>query len=524
MRFPHCSIVVSTATLLLLASFCFQASGDPCSARSFGQDSVVCVCDAHRCDLPGRLTFPDPGHFTVVTSSRDGLRFHVDTKEVDDMGEEEEDPTGTTTIEVDLEDRRQVMVGFGAAFTDASGINLAALSPGAREMALRSYFSPEGIEYELSRVPIGSCDFSVKPYSYAEVEGDVELEHFKLAEEDLLYKIPQLRRAQELSERPLRVVGSPWSPPTWMKTNGKHNESGQLIREMWRPWADYLVRFVKAYEEEGIPIWGITTQNDPLSGFDPNYKWNSLGWTDEDMRDWIKESLGPAVEEAGLQDRLRVMIHDQDRIQLSWHSHATLQDPDAARYVSGVAVHWYADTQVGPKVLDEIHDSFPDKFLLYSEACTGFDAPDDEKVLLGSWARAESYAKNIIEGANHWVTGWLDWNLALDTTGGPNWAGNRVDAPVIVNATADEFYKQPMFYALGHFSKFVPAGSVHVTSRVVKDGDDEGDDEGDLHAAAFTRADGGNVLILLNTKLGRCRKESSPSSSRQPIRASLTIA
>ncbi|XP_069998576.1 putative glucosylceramidase 3 [Penaeus vannamei] len=130
----------------------------------------------------------------------------------------------------------------------------------------------------------------------------------------------------------------------------------------------------------------------------------------------------------------------------------------------------------------------------------GFDAPDDEKVLLGSWARAESYAKNIIEGANHWVTGWLDWNLALDTTGGPNWAGNRVDAPVIVNATADEFYKQPMFYALGHFSKFVPAGSVHVTSRVVKDGDDdEGDDEGDLHTAAFTRADGGNVLILLNT-------------------------
>ncbi|XP_042855799.1 putative glucosylceramidase 3 [Penaeus japonicus] len=137
----------------------------------------------------------------------------------------------------------------------------------------------------------------------------------------------------------------------------------------------------------------------------------------------------------------------------------------------------------------------------------GFDAPDDEKVLLGSWGRAESYAKNIIEDVNHWVTGWLDWNLALDTTGGPNWAANRVDAPIIVNATADEFYKQPMFYALGHFSKFVPGGSVHVGSRVVKgdgvsDGDDSngGDDgDGELHSAAFIHADGGCVLILLNT-------------------------
>ncbi|XP_042857000.1 lysosomal acid glucosylceramidase-like [Penaeus japonicus] len=316
--------------LLLLASVFVQESSASCAPRRYEQDSVVCVCDAHHCDLPGRLPFPDPGHYTVVTSSRDGLRFHVETREVDLFGGQEEvpaeDPKGAVALEVDLEDRRQVMLGFGAAFTDASGLSLASLSPGAREMALRSYFSPEGNEYDLGRVPIGSCDFSVKPYSYAEVEGDVDLEYFKLAEEDLLYKIPQLLRAQELSERPLRLLGSPLSPPPWMKTNGKHNESGQLIPNMWRPWADYLLKFVKAYEEEGVPIWGITTQNDPLSGFDPNYRWNSLGWASEDMRDWIKESLGPAIDEAGLQDRLRVIIHDHDRNQLSWYSHATLQD------------------------------------------------------------------------------------------------------------------------------------------------------------------------------------------------------
>ncbi|CAN8029207.1 unnamed protein product, partial [Ixodes persulcatus] len=129
-----------------------------------------------------------------------------------------------------------------------------------------------------------------------------------------------------------------------------------------------------------------------------------------------------------------------------------LGDPEAAKFVQGVAVHWYANDYMGPWVLDKTHNNFPDKFILATEACEGWRSSDVEKVILGSWNRAENYAHDILEDLLHWATGWVDWNLALDLSGGPNWANNFVDSPIIVNATGREFYKQPMYYALAHFS------------------------------------------------------------------------
>jgi glucosylceramidase len=129
--------------------------------------------------------------------------------------------------------------------------------------------------------------------------------------------------------------------------------------------------------------------------------------------------------------------------------------------VAGIAVHWYMDFIVPPSALDITHEKFPDKWIFGSEACEG-SIPLLPHVLLGDFGRAESYAKFIIQDLNHWVTGWTDWNMALDENGGPNWANNLVDSAVIVNQTSDEFYKQPMFYIMGHFSKFVLENSVRV--------------------------------------------------------------
>ncbi|XP_071528313.1 lysosomal acid glucosylceramidase-like [Panulirus ornatus] len=458
-----------------------------CRPRSYGSDSVVCVCDALHCDLPGPVTFPDPGHYTVVTSSREGLRFHSQTHHLDDHP-----AVGSVAVEVGFATPRQTILGFGGAFTDAAGMNMASLSAPAQDLLMRSYFSPAGLEYNLCRVPIAGTDFSVRPYSYDDVEGDLLLQHFALAQEDKLYKLPLILRAQELSQRPLRLVASPWSPPSWMKTNGKFNESGQLLAEMWQPWSNYLVKFVEEYENAGAKLWGLTTQNEPLTGFNPNYAWNTCGWSAEDMRDWIKDSLGPALRDAGL-GRLKLMVNDNSRTSLPWYPEAMLVDPGAAQYIDGVAVHWYFDWLVGPAVLDEMHLRFPDKFLLYTEACEGWLSPEDSKVVLGWWERAESYATNILEDVNHYVAGWVDWNLALDVTGGPNWANNEVDSPIIINATADEFYKQPMFYVMGHFSKFVAPGSTVVPSRMLEP------EHQNIHTAAFLHPDGPTVLVLLNT-------------------------
>ncbi|CAL4258628.1 unnamed protein product, partial [Meganyctiphanes norvegica] len=165
---------------------------------------------------------------------------------------------------------------------------------------------------------MAGSDFSVRPYSYDDIEGDVALVNFALAEEDWLYKLPLIQWANSLSQREVKLFGSPWSPPAWMKTNGKFNESGELLPEMYQPWAEYFVKFVEAYESNGAPIWGLTTQNEPLSGFDDNWGWNTCGWTAEDMRDWIKTNLGPTLEAAGLR-RLKLMVDDFNRDTLPWY-------------------------------------------------------------------------------------------------------------------------------------------------------------------------------------------------------------
>ncbi|CAG2059122.1 unnamed protein product, partial [Timema podura] len=166
------------------------------------------------------------------------------------------------------------------------------------------------------------------------------------------------------------------------------------------------------------------------------------------------------------------------------------QNETANKVTSGVAIHWYLDILSSANHLDTAHEAFPDKFLLYTEACITHISTQ-VPVYLGSWSRGERYMSSIIEVTNHWVVGWVDWNLVLDLDGGPNWANNTVDAPIIVNATADEFYKQPMFYALAHFSKFVPPGSVHI-------GLETENNSNFIENVAFVTEDGLKVIILQN--------------------------
>ncbi|CAL4071152.1 unnamed protein product [Meganyctiphanes norvegica] len=436
----------------VLASAVTSQDDIPCLRKVFDQSSFVCSCNADYCD-----TLSDPGDVPPTTyvsysSSASEARFLKSSGGVDSSPRPD-----AILLRVNADYHYQTMMGFGGAFTDSAGLNIVALSNATQEKLMSSYFSPSGIEYTLCRTPMAGSDFSVRPYSYDDIEGDVALVNFALAEEDWLYKLPLIQWANSLSQREVKLFGSPWSPPAWMKTNGKFNESGELLPEMYQPWAEYFVKFVEAYESNGAPIWGLTTQNEPLSGFDDNWGWNTCGWTAEDMRDWIKTNLGPTLEAAGLR-RLKLMVDDFNRDTLPWYPAKMLEDPEAYQYIDGTAVHWYSDRWVGPAVLSELQGLFPEKFILYTEACEGWDVGGAESVQLGSWSRAENYMMNIIDDVNHYSTGWVDWNMALDMTGGPNWANNLVDAPIIINAEEDEFYKQPTFYAMGHFSKFVVPG------------------------------------------------------------------
>ncbi|KAF2362203.1 Glycosyl hydrolase family 30 beta sandwich domain, partial [Trinorchestia longiramus] len=382
----------------------------------------------------------------------------------------------------------QAILGFGGAFTDAAGESINSLSAGARERLLRSYWAPEGNEYSIGRVPIGGTDMSARPYTLDDVEGDVELVHFSLQPEDYNYKIPNVKEAMQLSEQEVLIFGSPWSPPIWMKSNNMFNGTGYLLREYYQPYANYIVKWATAYETEGVPLWGLTPQNEPL---DEEEDWviNSCRWHPEEMREWIRDYLGPSLVSAGY-DRLKIMADDFNRYTLPYYVEPCFADPECSQYVDGVAVHWYSDDTDPPEILLETRDLDPTKFILYSEACHGkCSFKSATTVQLGDWGRAEHYIHNILEDINHYSVGWVDWNQALFTSGGPHWIGSPLDAPVIVNESADEFYKQPIFYALTHVSKFFKRGDLRI---------DAIPSDESIISAAVVKEDGSVAVVVAN--------------------------
>jgi len=348
-------------------------------------------------------------------------------------------------------------------------------------------------------VVISGCDFSTRPYSYDNTPDDGGLDNWALASEDTDYKIPQMQEAMRLAGRPLKLMGSSWSPPAWMKNNGEINHGGQLIgnagSEEWKTYARYLLKFFQTYKENGLDFWGMTVQNEPMTGWDPWFPWNTCGFNAEMERDFAKMDLGPIMEAGGFPpSSFNIMVLDHNRpLALDW-AQTVFSDADASKYVAGLAVHWYFYGTAGPyDVYDEIHRRFPDKFILATEACNRDDENENDRTGLGLWFLAEDYAHDILLNLLHWVTGWTDWNLVLDQYGGPNWVGNNHSAPIIVNPEAGEFYKNVQYYAMAHFSKFLSPGSIRIgTTPGVEE-------EGKLELGAFLRPDGGIVLIVVNS-------------------------
>ncbi|XP_071785390.1 lysosomal acid glucosylceramidase-like [Asterias amurensis] len=467
--------------------YCDGAS-KPCQRRDFPEaTSFVCECSASYCDTIERDAKPRSGQYVVYTSSKDGDRFQRQLLMLENEAKHDHHLT------IDDSVHYQEILGFGGSFTDSATMNILNLSDGATENLLKSYFSTEGLEYSAGRVPIASCDFSSSTYSYADTPGDYDLSEFELAYQDIHYKIPVIRAALDMSPRELKLIASPWSAPAWMKTNGKMAGGGSLIGQpggqVYQTWALYFVKFLIEYEKLRVSIWGMTIQNEPSAGLIPIYPWQSMAMPPEIMRDFVKLDLGPKLREYSY-SHVKLITHDDNVPSLLVGSQLIYNDEEAASYLSGAAVHWYKNR--GPdsyNTLTDTHLEFPDKFIVATEACEGADL-FAEPVMLGSWERGERYSYDIIQDLNHWVTGWLDWNLALDMNGGPNWANNQVDSPIIVDAERDVFYKQPMFYHLGHFSKFVPPGSVRISL--------EASEISPLLSIAFKTPDDSKVAVILN--------------------------
>jgi glucosylceramidase len=377
---------------------------------------------------------------------------------------------------VDSARRFQALEGFGGAFTEAAAVTWQSLPPAAREQLLADYFDPvRGHGYTLCRVHMNSCDFALGNYAHVERAGDLALDSFSIAR-DRQHLLPFIRAAALVAGRPLKLLASPWSPPAWMKTNGEMNHGGQLKPECRAAWAQCFVRFIRAYEDEGVPIWGVTVQNEPLAA----QRWDSCLYSAEEERDFVRDHLGPALHAAGLA-HVKIVIWDHNRDLMVERASVVYRDPQAARYVWGTGFHWYGAEHFDHVQL--VHDAWPDKALLFTEGC------QEGGPHLGSWEVGERYARAIINDLNRWTVGWIDWNLLLDEQGGPNHVGNFCSAPILADRAQGTLMHQSAFWVLGHFSRFVRPGARRVLCAASR---------ADIETTAFVNDDGEIATVALN--------------------------
>jgi glucosylceramidase len=292
-----------------------------------------------------------------------------------------------------------------------------------------------------------------------------------------------------------------------MKDN-KDWKGGKLLPEYYDTWALFFSKYLDAYNAEGIDIWGFTVENEPL-GNDSN--WESMHFTPEEMTEFVKNHLGPKLENDGHDVKILGFDQNRDHELLEWVD-VMYANEENARYYDGTAVHWYASTYDWfPDALQYAHSKAPDKHLIQSEACVdaevpkwkddqwywskeatdwGWDwAPEDQKHLHPKYVPVFRYARDIIGCLNNHVDGWIDWNMVLDRQGGPNWAQNWCVAPVIVDPEEDEVYFTPIYYTLAHFSRFIRPGAVRV-------GFENTDEE--IMVTAAQNPDGSIVVVVFN--------------------------
>jgi glucosylceramidase len=376
-------------------------------------------------------------------------------------------------LKVDSAQRFQEVDGFGYSLTGGSAIVLNQLSAAERGKILHELFSDDSIGMGVSylRISIGASDLDPAPFSYDDLpagETDINLEKFSL-EPDRKNLIPVLKEI--LAIRPdIKIMGSPWSPPAWMKTNN-NTKGGSLKKEYFPTYAQYFVKYIEGMKAEGIVVDAITIQNEPLHpGNNPSMLMEAV-----DQRDFIKDHLGPAFQAAGIKTKIVIWDHNCDN---PGYPISILNDPAAKQFIDGSAFHLYNGEITA---LSTVHDAHPDKNLYFTEQWTG---------------KNESFSSNFMWHTQHVVLGslrnWsrivLQWNLANDANFGPHTDGGCTECKGALTI-GNEIVRNPAYYIISQISKWVPPGSVRIYSDILPN----------MPSVAFLTPKGKKVLLVLNT-------------------------
>lgn len=371
--------------------------------------------------------------------------------------------------------RYQSVEGFGGAITDSSGYVFSLMDEAQKQKLLNGYFKNTGMKYRMVRIPIDSCDFSLSHYEADAEEDDEKFEKFSMERVER-YIFPLLDAAEAAYGGRLDIMLSPWSPPSYMKTNGERNHGGRLKRQYWNRWAEYLCRYVEEYRKRGYHVTKMTLQNEPKAV----QTWDSCVFTAEEQKEFLRDFMWPAMIRHKLTEiEIYLWDHNKERC-LEWAR--TIIDEETDHMVAGIAFHWYSGDHF--EALQMLHEQFPKKKLLLSEACIEFSkyAADD------SLGNARKYAHDMIGDFNAGMSTFFDWNLLLDQEGGPNHVKNFCDAPYLYHIEKKELIEGKLQGYMWHFCHFIEAGAVRIGKSIWTD---------KLEMSAFEK-DGRIVFVILN--------------------------
>ncbi len=364
----------------------------------------------------------------------------------------------------------QPILGFGAAFTDAACYMFNQLAPVAREELFHELFHPSQMRLNVCRTCIGSSDYSTKAYTYDEGEPDPELKHFSI-EQDRQYILPMLREARKVNPD-LFLFSSPWSPPGWMKAGGSML-GGSMRRRYLTVYAEYFVKFLKAYADAGVPIQAVTPQNEVDT--DQDARMPACIWPQEYEIEFVR-ALGPLFSANGLSTRIWVLDHNYN---LWGRAIAELDDPILRKYCNAIAWHGYVGE---PEMMDKVHQAHPDAEMYWTEGGPDYTDPH----YLNDWAKWGQIFTGVLRNWCRSITG---WNLALDEQGRPNIGPFPCGGVVTIHSKTREITRSGQYWAFAHFSRLIERGARRFDSQSTL---------ADVDHVAFENPGGEKVLVLTN--------------------------
>lgn len=367
--------------------------------------------------------------------------------------------------------RYQTFLGFGGACTESAGFAFSKLPDDKKNQMLNDLYSVNGLNYSIVRLPIASSDFSKRPYAYTKKK---DLSDFSL-KEDEDFVLPLLRRIKE-TKSDLTLFSAPWSPPSFMKSNKLLILGGKLEKEFYSTYADYLVKYINSYKENGFEINYISVQNEPNA----RQVWESCLYTPEEEADFAINYLGPKFKENNIETKILIWDHNKERLYSRAKAEFNIEGSDV---IAGMAYHYYSGDHFDN--IRIVREKFPNKLLIHTEGCTGYShfRPEDEV------QNGELYGHDILGDLNNGANAYIDWNLILDNKGGPNHKFNYCNSPLMLNKENNDYIKNLTYYYIGQFSKYILPGSVRLGSSSYSNW---------IEITAFENPDGTIVIVLLN--------------------------